>query len=208
MAHHREGAAGPGRPDRAKRSRRSARKLEKGDFNLDDFRKQFQQMAKMGGMKDMMNSMPGMGDIDPGRRRPRRRRQAHPGHDRLDDEAGTQEPRHHRPEPAPPHRRRAAAPSRTTSSSSSISSTRCAASCGKWPTCRMLQTLKMITGMGKAGMLEPGGMMPKTRSAPAIARRRRSGRRNARRSGSRAKSGSDKNPKFESRNPKQIRNSR
>ncbi|MSU80705.1 MAG: signal recognition particle protein [Gemmataceae bacterium] len=41
------------------------KKLEKGDFNLDDFRKQFTQMAKMGGMKDMLGSMPGMGDLIP-----------------------------------------------------------------------------------------------------------------------------------------------
>ena len=41
------------------------KKLEKGDFNLDDFRKQFQQMAKMGGMKELMGNMPGMGDLIP-----------------------------------------------------------------------------------------------------------------------------------------------
>src|SRR5205823_1262082 len=39
------------------------KKLEKGDFNLDDFRKQFSQMAKMGGMKDIMANMPGMGEL-------------------------------------------------------------------------------------------------------------------------------------------------
>ncbi|MBI2805621.1 MAG: signal recognition particle protein [Planctomycetes bacterium] len=41
------------------------KKLEKGDFNLDDFRKQFSQMAKMGGMKDIMKAMPGMGELIP-----------------------------------------------------------------------------------------------------------------------------------------------
>ncbi len=41
------------------------KKLEKGDFNLNDFRKQFAQMAKMGGMKDIMANMPGMGDMIP-----------------------------------------------------------------------------------------------------------------------------------------------
>src|SRR5439155_3312010 len=30
------------------------KKLQKGDFNLDDFRKQFQALSKMGGMKEMM----------------------------------------------------------------------------------------------------------------------------------------------------------
>jgi signal recognition particle subunit SRP54 len=39
-------------------------KLAKGDFTLDDFRKQFQQIAKMG-MKDLIGSMPGMSDMIP-----------------------------------------------------------------------------------------------------------------------------------------------
>src|SRR5262249_14503264 len=41
------------------------KKLQKGDFNLDDFRQQFQAMAKMGGMKDLMSRMPGMSDMIP-----------------------------------------------------------------------------------------------------------------------------------------------
>ncbi len=34
-------------------------KLEKGNFSLDDFRKQFEMLAKMGSMKDMLGMMPG-----------------------------------------------------------------------------------------------------------------------------------------------------
>ncbi len=41
------------------------KKLAKGDFTLDDFRQQFQAMAKMGGMKDLMSRMPGMSDMIP-----------------------------------------------------------------------------------------------------------------------------------------------
>jgi signal recognition particle subunit SRP54 len=41
------------------------KKLAEGDFTLDDFRKQFEQMKKMGPMKDIMASMPGMGDMIP-----------------------------------------------------------------------------------------------------------------------------------------------
>jgi signal recognition particle subunit SRP54 len=42
------------------------KKLAEGDFTLDDFRKQFEQMKKMGPMKDMMASMPGgMADLIP-----------------------------------------------------------------------------------------------------------------------------------------------
>jgi signal recognition particle subunit SRP54 len=41
------------------------RKLEKGDFTLDDFRKQFAQLQKMGPMKDLLGSMPGMSEMIP-----------------------------------------------------------------------------------------------------------------------------------------------
>lgn len=39
-------------------------KLAKGDFNIDDFRKQFDQIKKMG-MKDMIARMPGMAEMVP-----------------------------------------------------------------------------------------------------------------------------------------------
>jgi signal recognition particle subunit SRP54 len=39
-------------------------KLAQGDFTLDDFRKQFEQMHKMG-MKDILGSIPGMSDMIP-----------------------------------------------------------------------------------------------------------------------------------------------
>jgi signal recognition particle subunit SRP54 len=42
------------------------KKLAEGDFTLDDFRKQFEQMKKMGSMKDMLAQMPGgMADLIP-----------------------------------------------------------------------------------------------------------------------------------------------
>jgi signal recognition particle subunit SRP54 len=41
------------------------RKMAKGDFTLDDFRKQFEQMSQMGGMRDLMSRMPGMSDMIP-----------------------------------------------------------------------------------------------------------------------------------------------
>ncbi|MHB1421992.1 MAG: signal recognition particle protein [Gemmataceae bacterium] len=41
------------------------RKLEKGDFTLDDFRKQFEQLKKMGPLKDLIGSMPGMSEMIP-----------------------------------------------------------------------------------------------------------------------------------------------
>ena len=41
------------------------KKLQEGDFTLDDFRKQFAQLKKMGPLKDIMASVPGMGDMIP-----------------------------------------------------------------------------------------------------------------------------------------------
>jgi signal recognition particle subunit SRP54 len=40
------------------------KKLAEGDFTLDDFRKQFEQIAKLG-MKDLVSRMPGMGELIP-----------------------------------------------------------------------------------------------------------------------------------------------
>jgi signal recognition particle subunit SRP54 len=44
---------------------RQQKKLAEGDFTLDDFRKQFAQIQKMGGMRDMIGSMPGMAEMIP-----------------------------------------------------------------------------------------------------------------------------------------------
>jgi signal recognition particle subunit SRP54 len=41
------------------------KKLAEGDFTLDDFRKQFSQLQKMGPMKDILGSMPGMAEMIP-----------------------------------------------------------------------------------------------------------------------------------------------
>jgi signal recognition particle subunit SRP54 len=41
------------------------KKLQEGDFTLDDFRKQFEQLKKMGPMKDVLASMPGMSEMIP-----------------------------------------------------------------------------------------------------------------------------------------------
>jgi signal recognition particle subunit SRP54 len=45
--------------------RKQQEKMQKGDFTLDDFRKQFEQLKKMGPMKDVLASIPGMGDMIP-----------------------------------------------------------------------------------------------------------------------------------------------
>jgi signal recognition particle subunit SRP54 len=43
----------------AEEIRKQQEKLAKGDFTLDDFRKQFEQLAKMGSMRDLLAAMPG-----------------------------------------------------------------------------------------------------------------------------------------------------
>ncbi len=40
-------------------------KMEKGDFTLNDFRKQFEQLKSMGGIGNVAQMMPGMGDMIP-----------------------------------------------------------------------------------------------------------------------------------------------
>src|SRR5262249_62371875 len=49
----------------AEEIQKQQQKLAKGDFTLDDFRKQFAQLSKMGGMKDLIGQMPGMSDMIP-----------------------------------------------------------------------------------------------------------------------------------------------
>jgi signal recognition particle subunit SRP54 len=44
---------------------RQQAKMQEGTFTLDDFRKQFQQLKKMGPLKDIMGSMPGMSEMIP-----------------------------------------------------------------------------------------------------------------------------------------------
>jgi signal recognition particle subunit SRP54 len=45
--------------------RRQQEAMEKGNFTLDDFRKQFEQLKKMGPLRDVLGSMPGMSEMIP-----------------------------------------------------------------------------------------------------------------------------------------------
>jgi signal recognition particle subunit SRP54 len=44
---------------------RQQQKMQEGDFTLDDFRKQFEQLKKMGPMKDILGTIPGMSEMIP-----------------------------------------------------------------------------------------------------------------------------------------------
>ncbi len=45
--------------------RKQQEKLAKGDYNLNDFRKQFEQLSKMGSVREIMSAMPGMSGLIP-----------------------------------------------------------------------------------------------------------------------------------------------
>jgi signal recognition particle subunit SRP54 len=137
-------------------------KLAKGDFTLEDFRKQFEMMAKMGGMRDLMAQMPGMGEMIPEGEDPEEAFKRLQG---MIDSMTKQERRD--PDIIDmSRRRRIAAGSGTephevkqfiTQFDQVRTIMRQMAQMSMW------QRLKMITGMGKAGMFQPGAMMPKSK---------------------------------------------
>ncbi len=65
------------------------------DFTLDDFRKQFQDIQKMG-LKNTIAQMPGMSETVQDGEDPDVALLACPAHDRCDDARGTSQPEHDR----------------------------------------------------------------------------------------------------------------
>lgn len=137
-------------------------KLKKGNFTLDDFRKQFEQMAKMGGMRDLMNQMPGMSELIPEGEDPDVAVKRVQG--MIDSMT--------KKERADPdlidlsRRRRIAA-------GSGVEAHEVKQFLNQFDQVRtimrqmaemsMFQRLKMVMGMGKAGMFQPGAAIPKTK---------------------------------------------
>jgi signal recognition particle subunit SRP54 len=137
-------------------------KLKKGDFTLDDFRKQFEMMAQMGGMRDLISQMPGMADVIPEGEDPEAAVKRIQG--MID--SMTKEERRNPDIIDIGRRRRIAAGSGTEPHEikqfiSQFAQVRTLmrqmASMSIW------QRIKMVTGMGKAGMFQPGAMLPKTK---------------------------------------------
>jgi len=135
-------------------------KLEKGNFTLDDFRKQFEMMAQMGGMKDLMSQMPGMSDMIPEGEDPEVAVKRIQG--MID--SMTKDERRNPDIIDIPRRRRIAAGSGTepheikqflNQFDQVRTLMRQMASMSIW------QRIKMVTGLGKAGMFQPGAMLPK-----------------------------------------------
>ena len=138
------------------------KKLQEGEFTLDDFRKQFEQLKKMGPMKDIMASMPGMGDMIPEGEDPEdafRRIQG------MIDSMTKEERRN--PDVIDIGRRRRIA------SGSGVEPHEIKQFLGQFETVRdvmrkmakmsIWERIKMVTGMGKAGAFQPGAMMKKAK---------------------------------------------
>ena len=138
------------------------KKLEKGDFNLDDFRKQFQQMAKMGGMKELMGNIPGMQDMIPDGEDP------DVAINRVQGmiDSMTKEERKNPDVIDLSRRRRIAQGSGTQPHDikqflNQFDQVRTIMR--QIANMSLLDRLKAVMGMSKAGALNPGGMLPKTK---------------------------------------------
>jgi len=137
-------------------------KLAKGDFTLDDFRKQFAQLAQLGGMKDVMAQMPGMGDMIPDGEDPDVAVKRIQG---MIDSMTKAERRN--PDVIDLSRRRRIA------EGSGVEPHEIKQFLGQFDQVRTLmrqmasmsmwQRLKMVTGMSKQGMFQPGAAMPKAK---------------------------------------------
>ncbi len=137
-------------------------KLSKGDFTLDDFRKQFEMMAKMGGVKEMVSQMPGMSELIPEGEDPETSIKRLQG---MIDSMTKEEKRN--PDVIDiPRRRRIAEGSGTEPHEvkqfiNQFDQVRTLMR--QMASMSIMQRIKMVTGMGKAGMFQPGAMLPKTK---------------------------------------------
>ena len=136
-------------------------KLAKGDFTLDDFRKQFEMLAKMGSMGDLLKAMPGgLSQMIPEGEDPEAAVKRLRG---MIDSMTKEERRN--PDVIDINRRRRIA------SGSGTEPHEVKQFLGQFEQVRVimrqianmsiLDRIKMMTGLGKAGMLNPGGMLPK-----------------------------------------------
>jgi signal recognition particle subunit SRP54 len=137
-------------------------KLQKGNFTLDDFRKQFEMMAQMGGMRDLMSQMPGMSELIPEGEDPEVAVKRLQG---MIDSMTKEERRD--PDIIDIGRRRRIA------AGSGTEPHEIKQFLGQFDQVRTMmrqmanmsifQRRKMLTGMGKAGMFQPGASLPKTK---------------------------------------------
>lgn len=138
-------------------------KLQKGDFTLDDFRKQFDQLKKMGPMRDVISALPGgLGDMIPEGEDPEKSLNRIQG--MID--SMTREERRNPDLIDISRRRRIAAGSGTEPHEVKQFLTQfeqIRALMRQMAKMSIFQRVKMMAGMGKAGLFQPGGMLPKTK---------------------------------------------
>jgi signal recognition particle subunit SRP54 len=134
------------------------RKLEKGDFTLDDFRKQFEQLKKMGPLKDLLGSMPGMSEMIPEGEEPETAFKRIQG---MIDSMTKDERRN--PDVIDINRRRRIAagsgtePHEIKQFLSQFEAVRTIMR--KMATMSIWERIKMVTGMGKMGAFQPGAKL-------------------------------------------------
>ena len=137
-------------------------KLQKGDFTLDDFRKQFAQLAKMGPMKDILGAMPGMSEMIPEGEEPEEALKRIQG---MIDSMTKEERRN--PDVIDMSRRRRIA------TGSGVEPHEVKQFINQFEQVRVImrqmaqmsiwERLKMVTGLGKMGAFNPGAKMLKTK---------------------------------------------
>jgi signal recognition particle subunit SRP54 len=137
------------------------KKLAEGEFTLDDFRKQFEQIQKMG-MKDMLSRMPGMGDMIPEGEDPEQAMKQIQG--MID--AMTREERRNPDIIDISRRRRIAAGSGTDPADIKkfiVQLDQVRTIMRQMAKMSIWDRVKMVTGLGKMGAFGPGGPMLKTK---------------------------------------------
>ena len=138
------------------------KKLQEGDFNLDDFRKQFAQLKKMGPMKDLLGAMPGMSEMIPEGEEPEEALKRIQG---MIDSMTKEERRN--PDVIDMSRRRRIA------TGSGVEPHEVKQFINQFEQVRVImrqmaqmsiwERLKMVTGLGKMGAFNPGAKMLKTK---------------------------------------------
>jgi signal recognition particle subunit SRP54 len=140
---------------------RQQKKLAEGDFNLNDFRDQFAKIQQMG-MRDMISRMPGMEGMIPEGEDPEAALTRIQG---MIDSMTKEERRN--PDVIDLSRRRRIASGSGTQPQdvkqflNQFDQVRTLMR--QMAKMSMWERIKMVTGMGKAGMFQPGAMLPKTK---------------------------------------------
>jgi signal recognition particle subunit SRP54 len=138
------------------------KKLEEGAFTLDDFRKQFEQLKKMGSMRELMGAMPGMSEMIPEGEDPE---EAFVRIQGMIDSMTKEERRN--PDVIDGNRRRRIArgsgtePHEITQFLKQFDQVRTIMR--QMAKMSMWERLKMLTGMGQAGAFAPGAKIMKTK---------------------------------------------